>query len=59
MSSSPSLLKQENRKLWVLRKVVLAAAVFFFGRHVSLGGFLRTWLPCLLVAGVLLLFHVL
>jgi len=40
-------------------KVALAAAVFFFGRHVSLGGFLRTWLPCLLVAGVLLLFHVL
>ena len=36
-------------------KVFLAATVFFCGRHVSLGGFLRVWFfPGLFVGGLLL-----
>jgi len=37
--------------------VELAAHVFFCGRHVGMGGFLKTWLGFALLAGIWYLTH--
>jgi hypothetical protein len=40
----------------VHNKVELAAVVFFCGRHTSLAGALKTWVPFLIFLGLVLVY---